>query len=564
MSRNFLVAFVYVLLMGLNYPIVRYISLYFDGSTNNAFRFATGGLILLAITTASAKYRRQYWYLWQRKQYLFRLLALCVFNTLGATLFVLGLKNTSAVTASLFGIIGMPVTILIVALFFVDERKKALRFKFFLGSTIAILASIVFVLAGNGNSDAQGNFILGVIFFTVNIFVGACSSLFIKGIAGRIHPFVVTCITNIFSSSAFAITKFIDYKITGQAADLAAAQWWHLVGVSLIGLIATFLGILYVQIIKTQGVIIYNILQLIIPLATAVISFYILGESINLLQILSALFVIAGCVIAVLLKDQHARALAVPRVVANPESVAKVALAAAHHNRVFDQDSEANLVASKVNQALGNERSLTSSHTLASSKEILAQLGLDDKVMQISTPEAQLAKYTSVADIQTLAAQLKEQEVSDYLSRHNLNRDQWQSLSKEQQEQLLAAESIFSQQNPNYQNTVATVTNLIAQEIASVKDLVDEKPNNILDTTLDPHLIDLLQQAQQVQEQQRHTSEQRAELETESQISSSTLGRDNSSVTITSEVTQGDNSIADANLATVSQDNQVDNATQAK
>ena len=51
-------------------------------------------------------------------------------------------------------------------------------------------------------------------------------------------------------------------------------------------------------IVQKQGVVVYNILQLIVPLSTAVVGYITLGEAINLMQGVGAVIVILGCVFA--------------------------------------------------------------------------------------------------------------------------------------------------------------------------------------------------------------------------------------------------------------------------
>ena len=51
-------------------------------------------------------------------------------------------------------------------------------------------------------------------------------------------------------------------------------------------------------IVQKQGVVVFNILQLIVPLSTAVVGYFTLGESINLIQGAGAVIVVLGCIFA--------------------------------------------------------------------------------------------------------------------------------------------------------------------------------------------------------------------------------------------------------------------------
>ncbi|MDD7262918.1 MAG: EamA family transporter, partial [Fusobacterium mortiferum] len=51
-------------------------------------------------------------------------------------------------------------------------------------------------------------------------------------------------------------------------------------------------------IVQKQGVVIFNILQLVIPLSTAIVGYFTLGEKINFLQGIGAIVVVLGCIFA--------------------------------------------------------------------------------------------------------------------------------------------------------------------------------------------------------------------------------------------------------------------------
>lgn len=51
-------------------------------------------------------------------------------------------------------------------------------------------------------------------------------------------------------------------------------------------------------IVQKQGVVVFNILQLIVPLSTAVVGYFTLGETINLIQGVGSVIVVLGCIFA--------------------------------------------------------------------------------------------------------------------------------------------------------------------------------------------------------------------------------------------------------------------------
>ena len=78
-----------------------------------------------------------------------------------------------------------------------------------------------------------------------------------------------------------------------------------LAGLSLAGMYGMLTGMLMAfYILQKQGVAVYNIIQLIIPLSTAIVGYFTLNEKITFIQGIGAIFVIIGCIIS-LRKNQN-------------------------------------------------------------------------------------------------------------------------------------------------------------------------------------------------------------------------------------------------------------------
>ena len=52
------------------------------------------------------------------------------------------------------------------------------------------------------------------------------------------------------------------------------------------------------HIVQKQGVVVFNIIQLLIPISTAIVGYFTLGETINFYQGIGAIIGIFGCIIA--------------------------------------------------------------------------------------------------------------------------------------------------------------------------------------------------------------------------------------------------------------------------
>lgn len=304
MRKSILVCLGYVLLMGLLYPLIRYYSDVFSVETNNGVRFCTGGLAIFSYTLWRSDLRQQYKSIFKSRKLLLKVLCLGSFNSINMFCFVLGLSMTSAVAGSIFGIVAMPLAVLLAAIFFVDERSKALRVKFFIGSLIAIAGSVYFVLhsaSGTGAaSEMNTEFFIGSLLLSAAITLQALFNLIVKSIGNSLNSLVITTMTSAFTGPVFVIMGLS----SGAIYELADKSWLDILGLMGAGLVGIGAGLMLVQVIQLLGIITYNILQLTIPVVTAIIGYFLLNETVNIYQVIGASVVIVGCVYAILIKDK--------------------------------------------------------------------------------------------------------------------------------------------------------------------------------------------------------------------------------------------------------------------
>ncbi len=93
--------------------------------------------------------------------------------------FINGLKYTSALAGSIFGILDMPLAIIIAGIFFKDERDRIRQKEFYIGGLLAIIGSLIFVI-NSSNNDGNTDFFLGAIFLFTAIFIQSIQNLIVK------------------------------------------------------------------------------------------------------------------------------------------------------------------------------------------------------------------------------------------------------------------------------------------------------------------------------------------------------------------------------------------------
>lgn len=283
----------YIILLGFGFPIMRYMSMIFDTLNNNAIRFLSGGVLFIVICIF--KYRNELKKILNEPIILFKLFILSLFMTGNMYFFINGLQKTSALTGSIFSILAMPIAVSMAAIFYVDERERVKKKLFYLGSILAIIGSLTFVLFNSNNSGTNADFISGALFLTIAILIQSIQNLVVKNIAKKLHVIVISAFAATLSGLIFLYLAIS----TGKINQLQSVDNLLLTALSLAGIYGMLTGMLMAfYIVQKQGVIIFNIVQLIVPISTAIVGYITLGETINFYQGLSAIVVILGCIMA--------------------------------------------------------------------------------------------------------------------------------------------------------------------------------------------------------------------------------------------------------------------------
>ncbi|HHF1313065.1 TPA: EamA family transporter, partial [Haemophilus influenzae] len=186
---------------------------------------------------------------------------------------------------SIFGILAMPLAIIIAGIFFKDERDRIRQKEFYIGGLLAIIGSLIFVI-NSSNNDGNTDFFLGAIFLFTAIFIQSIQNLIVKKVAKKISAVVISASTATISGVLFLCLAFNTKQI-------------YLLQDVGIGMLIAF------YIVQKQGITVFNILQLLIPLSTAIIGYLTLDERINIYQGISGIIVIIGCVLALKRKNKE-------------------------------------------------------------------------------------------------------------------------------------------------------------------------------------------------------------------------------------------------------------------
>lgn len=292
MSNDSFVRFSYILLMGLGFPIMRYMSIHFDTLNNNAVRFISGGLLFVLICIL--KYRSELIKLLKTPSLIYYLILLALFMTSNMYFFINGLKFTSALTGSIFGIMAMPLAVVMAAIFFRDERERVKKNTFYFGSFLALIGSFIFILYGNTAVEGS-DFLKGALFLGIAIFIQAIQNLIVKKISKKLNAIVISASTAMLSGIFYLLLALN----SGSIFILQEVSFGLLIGLVLAGMYGMLTGMLLAfYIVQKQGVVVFNIIQLIVPLSTAIIGYLTLGEKISFYQGLGAVIVIIGCIIS--------------------------------------------------------------------------------------------------------------------------------------------------------------------------------------------------------------------------------------------------------------------------
>lgn len=292
MNHNSIISVLYIILMGFGLPIMRFMSLHFDTVNNNAVRFLSGGFVFLCISVL--KFRGEFRKIRKEPLLICKLLLLGFLMTGNMYFYMNGLRHTTALTGSIFSILAMPLAVILAAFFYRDERSRIRQANFYIGSVLAVIGSLIFVVSGN-KAGSSSDFLKGALLLGIAIVIQSVQNLVVKNVGKKLHSIVISASTATLSGLIYLSLAIHSGKIL----ELSEVGTGLLAGLSLAGIYGMLTGMLMAfYIVQKQGVVVFNILQLIVPLSTAVVGYFTLGETISPLQGVGAAIVILGCIFA--------------------------------------------------------------------------------------------------------------------------------------------------------------------------------------------------------------------------------------------------------------------------
>ncbi len=298
MNNKTFIRVIYIILMGFGLPIMRFMSIHFETINNNAVRFLSGGFLFILICIF--KFRDEFMKIKQKPTLILKLLLLSCFMTGNMYFFMNGLKETSALAGSIFGILAMPLASIMAALVFKDERDKVKQKNFYIGSILTIAGSLLFVIHGNKVNESS-DFLKGFLFLGIAIFIQSVQNLVVKNIAKELHTVIISASAATLSGIVYLI---IAIK-SGEIVQLSEVSQGLLIGLVLSGIYGMLTGMLMAfYIVQRQGVVVFNILQLLVPLSASIVGYFTLGEKIDFIQGGGAIVIILGCILALKSKEK--------------------------------------------------------------------------------------------------------------------------------------------------------------------------------------------------------------------------------------------------------------------
>lgn len=207
--------------------------------------------------------------------------------------FYASLQYTEPVTAALILALSPIVTALLSSYLFKDRKKN----QFWVGSFVALLG--VWLVITNGSllvpNVGKGELLIGLTMLSFSVFL-----VFVQHLSKSIHPATITWYSNVFG--LIGLLPFVPWKNTHMVWEVPFSYWLLLIATAIImhGL-CTYLWNNSIQKVGASKAALLLNLE---PFVAMVVGLFILGHSIQILQLVGALVIVVGVFISLKAKSK--------------------------------------------------------------------------------------------------------------------------------------------------------------------------------------------------------------------------------------------------------------------
>ena len=266
---------------------MRYLTGSMENMTQNAIRISAGAAAVVAI--ALIRYRRELLTVLRSPRLAFMLTVYALGGIAVLYTWIEGLSMTSAAMGPLVGTLSTPLTVILAALFFADERRVAMRTRFIVGVSAALIATIGTTMSA---PDADITFSRGVLWLLTAVVIDSVRSMLLKPALKGIHPFAVGSVSSLIIGGGCAVLAIGN----GELALASAIPLNALIVAVVSGVAGVLMGAtVYLAMIKAIGLTQVRTLTLVCPVLTAVLAYFLIGDTMSARQLLWAPVVLVGC-----------------------------------------------------------------------------------------------------------------------------------------------------------------------------------------------------------------------------------------------------------------------------
>ena len=284
-------------------PAIRYLSFHFDQFTQNAYRFFTGAACLLLLS--ALLWPGELLRLLRSPRGLAGVVSLATGGAVAQSLFVAGVGRTSAVLGGLIPILMVPLTAVLGAALFPDERAVVRGRGFLVGAPLALLGAAG--LAVTRRSPEEVSYAQGVYLLLGSTLLGCGLALLSKRMVQSYHPVCVTTLNTTLMCPMF----FLGAHLWGDLGKIAQVPTLTVVILYVSGAYGLLIGGgLFYFCLKKYGVVRTTFTNLAAPVFTGVLGYLLFRESMGVVEMAAAVLLLCGSYLVIAGK----RAVPQPRI----------------------------------------------------------------------------------------------------------------------------------------------------------------------------------------------------------------------------------------------------------